>query len=275
LAECINLGGWRVPDRQDELCLRRGVEPHGVHRSREWFDQLRVRYAEPLARRGRTGRILGLRGRAPTVNAEANPCYYRARYYDSQSGRFISEDKINFRAGIDFYIYAYNQPLGLIDPYGYCAITLMFEPPTGDPGAFMHAFIILLDNTTGASPRPWEFRAGPDDMGNNRLSASLQQYGPGRQPPIDDPADARYSISLLNNDCSCTPFLNKLATIDQFLAPGQVPYKRLGPNSNTVASTAINFMGLPTPNLPFPPWRAPGWGGPLPGWPPAGPNGKK
>jgi hypothetical protein len=168
----------------------------------------------------------------------------------------VSEDSIDFCGGINFYTNVRNNPLGYIDPFGNCMIMLMFEPPTGDPGAFMHAFIILLD-TTIPNTRPWEFRAGPDDMGNNTLVASLQQYGAGRLPPIDDPTDARFSITLFNNDCSCTPYLNKLGPIDQFLSLGQVPYKRFGPNSNTVASTASISMGLPQPKPPFAPWRAP------------------
>jgi RHS repeat-associated protein len=44
--------------------------------------------------------------------------YYRARYYDSVIGRFISEDPIRFRGGIDFYAYTGNGPVTFIDPTG-------------------------------------------------------------------------------------------------------------------------------------------------------------
>ena len=44
--------------------------------------------------------------------------YYRARYYDPASGRFISEDPIGFRGGINFYKYATNHPINLKDPSG-------------------------------------------------------------------------------------------------------------------------------------------------------------
>jgi len=44
--------------------------------------------------------------------------YYRARYYDPQSGRFLSEDPINFRAGANFYRYAYDDPTRFRDPKG-------------------------------------------------------------------------------------------------------------------------------------------------------------
>jgi len=44
--------------------------------------------------------------------------YYRARYYDPQSGRFASEDPVGFNAGIHFYKYVKNQPLDYLDPLG-------------------------------------------------------------------------------------------------------------------------------------------------------------
>jgi RHS repeat-associated protein len=47
--------------------------------------------------------------------------YYRARYYDPTIGRFISEDPIRFKGGINFYAYVRNSPIKLIDPSGLCA----------------------------------------------------------------------------------------------------------------------------------------------------------
>ena len=44
--------------------------------------------------------------------------YYRARYYDSNTGRFLSEDPIQFSGGTNFYIYAGNAPARFIDPSG-------------------------------------------------------------------------------------------------------------------------------------------------------------
>jgi RHS repeat-associated protein len=44
--------------------------------------------------------------------------YYRARYYDPQIGRFISEDPIGFRGGMDFYAYVGNSPYNFSDSLG-------------------------------------------------------------------------------------------------------------------------------------------------------------
>ena len=44
--------------------------------------------------------------------------YYRARWYDQQQGRFISEDPIGFEGGINLYNYVSNNPVSSIDPWG-------------------------------------------------------------------------------------------------------------------------------------------------------------
>jgi RHS repeat-associated protein len=46
--------------------------------------------------------------------------YYRARYYDSSSGRFLSEDPMGFYSGIDFYQFVENNPGTYTDPSGLC-----------------------------------------------------------------------------------------------------------------------------------------------------------
>jgi RHS repeat-associated protein len=37
--------------------------------------------------------------------------YYRARYYSPARSRFVSEDPWGFRAGVDFFAYAFDNPL--------------------------------------------------------------------------------------------------------------------------------------------------------------------
>jgi len=44
--------------------------------------------------------------------------YYRARYYNAELQRFISEDPIGLSGGINKYAYVGNQPINKIDPHG-------------------------------------------------------------------------------------------------------------------------------------------------------------
>lgn len=47
--------------------------------------------------------------------------YYRARYYDPATGRFISEDPLGFGAGdVNFYSYVSDNPVNANDPSGKC-----------------------------------------------------------------------------------------------------------------------------------------------------------
>jgi RHS repeat-associated protein len=58
----------------------------------------------------------------PTTQADTRTTAasnYRARYYDSTIGRFISEDSIGFKAGENFYVYVFNAPVNHIDPSGH------------------------------------------------------------------------------------------------------------------------------------------------------------
>ena len=78
-------------------------------------------------------------------DAETGLYYYRARYYDQNAGRFLSEDPIGFHGGEDFYLYAANKPTLLIDPSGllaelYCEDVASAQNRT-DGGPTKHCFI--------------------------------------------------------------------------------------------------------------------------------------
>jgi RHS repeat-associated protein len=73
--------------------------------------------------------------------------YYRARYYDPQAGRFLSEDRARFQGGNNFYPYVKNSPLVWIDPSGdnLCySVTPngMTEKPCADPGHGMDCIYV-------------------------------------------------------------------------------------------------------------------------------------
>ena len=68
-----------------------------------------------------------LASRASNLPQEAAPeypqaPYYRARYYDPTAGRFGGEDPLQFRFGMNLYLFEYNSPTNLIDPSGEAPI---------------------------------------------------------------------------------------------------------------------------------------------------------
>jgi RHS repeat-associated protein len=72
---------------------------------------------------------------AREFDTETNLYYYRARYYDPNVGRFLSEDPGRFPGGINFYTYVENDPIGLVDPFGFCPWQVHSRPLKGVPGA--------------------------------------------------------------------------------------------------------------------------------------------
>jgi RHS repeat-associated protein len=54
---------------------------------------------------------------------EAELYYFRARFFDQRTGRFISPDPIRFRGGWNLYVYANNDPVNLIDYFGLLGVT--------------------------------------------------------------------------------------------------------------------------------------------------------
>jgi RHS repeat-associated protein len=66
-------------------------------------------------------------------DSETGLYYYRARYYDATTGRFLQKDPIGFRGGINVYSYVGANPAALIDPYGLAGLWREESSP-GEPG---------------------------------------------------------------------------------------------------------------------------------------------
>jgi RHS repeat-associated protein len=87
--------------------------------------------------------------------------YYRARYYDPNVGRFLSEDPIGMVGGINFYVYTSNDPVRMIDPLGLVQITF---------------------DTSYTRLGFWEslWHAGETQLGKPELTATCDCVGGGR-----------------------------------------------------------------------------------------------
>ncbi len=56
---------------------------------------------------------------AREFDSETTLLFDRARYFDPNAGRFLSQDPIRFVGGTNFYAYTRNNPVVRIDPFGY------------------------------------------------------------------------------------------------------------------------------------------------------------
>lgn len=64
-----------------------------------------------------------------SILGDDNLYFYRARYYNPNIGRFISEDPVAIDDDLSPYVYVGNRPSIRIDPTGLVASTAMFKPP--------------------------------------------------------------------------------------------------------------------------------------------------
>jgi RHS repeat-associated protein len=65
---------------------------------------------------------------ARQYDSETGMSYFRARYYDPQMGRFLSEDPIGLAGGINPYSYAANDPINGSDPSGLTECVTIHYP---------------------------------------------------------------------------------------------------------------------------------------------------
>lgn len=116
--------------------------------------------------------------------------YFRARYYDPEIRRFLSQDPIGLASGMNLYRYANNDPINFSDPTG-------LDPCRDRWGAWALSFdghcVVPIDGVTAAQtvkPRyfriPDMFAAGFPDLG-----AALSQSPSG----LSDP-ECRTAIAL-------------------------------------------------------------------------------
>jgi RHS repeat-associated protein len=177
-------------------------------------------------------------------DTESNLYYDRARYYDQGDGRFLSEDPVRFRGGLNFYGYTGNNPTNFTDPEGLLKVCCR---PVGIPGARQlgacHCFLQTGDGHTLGGYFEFPYLNPEKDKKDDTQ-------------PADKP------------DCKDVGGCDADAKAEK--AFGGIPkdVNIYGPNgtSNTVAQQILNGAGIPY-TLPSCAWAG-GYSGHLPPLPP-------
>jgi RHS repeat-associated protein len=113
-----------------------------------------------------------LRFAAREYDAETGLYYSRARYYDPQLGRFLSEDPIGIAGGLNLYAYAAGDPINLRDPLGLdpddCPPGHMPAPPESKMKCILKT--VVVEGSSGGPAPADEIRvtgALPNSRGPN------------------------------------------------------------------------------------------------------------
>jgi len=117
---------------------------------------------------------------------EMGAYFYRARYYDQNVGRFLSEDPLRYPDGTGFYVYVNNDPLNLFDPLGLCPWEIHHRRlrgvpgPIGDPLGLDHYYFWNTETgeTVGLGPASGMglFHPVPGQWETNETPSSLDFF---------------------------------------------------------------------------------------------------
>jgi len=121
--------------------------------------------------------------------------YYRARWYDPMVGRFISEDPIGFAGGINWFVYAHDNPIKYIDPTGLTIwlCSRLTHPPEKWVGA-NHAYFFDDRNNESCG------LSGPRKSRYPFYGSTSPEKGPSGDScrPIDGSGDPNKGNQIMN-----------------------------------------------------------------------------
>jgi RHS repeat-associated protein len=194
---------------------------------------------------------------ARDFDSETNLQFSRARYYDPNVGRFLSEDPFAFGGGINFYAYVGNDSTNFTDPLGLeckpkCFAQLKYRPtdPT-KPNGMTHAFWYVQ----GSDGKQFIVEGGFTKPVGGSLNVWPPEPTGNGAPKLLAPV--WWSSGVSSSNCEGVDNLLKAAGA---WPQNTIPYWWEGPNSNSAAKSLGGAGGF----SPTAPPNSTGWDVPLP-----------
>jgi RHS repeat-associated protein len=189
---------------------------------------------------------------------ETNLHYNYFRDYDPSIGRYVESDPIGTFGGLNTYTYGDGSPLQAFDFFGLCRIEVRFKPipGIGAKAKLFHAYIVTSD-PSGSTPS--YFRGGPDgprSISNPVWGAIKTTTGLYTQGTQDWDPGTPPSVTVLDNEESCTCYDRQFATTLKNISNSDIGYIPGFQNSNSVVGTALTQSGFSLPSIPV---TAPGF----------------
>ncbi|NEO34486.1 MAG: RHS repeat-associated core domain-containing protein [Symploca sp. SIO3C6] len=190
-------------------------------------------------------------------DTETGLYYYRARYYNSEIGQFISQDPIGF-SGDDSNLYRYveNNPVNMTDPTGLFKVELYYRPFA----ASFHADIVVSYEGDSyvywAGPENPVFSGGVQGIingvffgGAGKLVASVPEepvrFVEGEFPFYSSAIQSTPTLIYDDGtDCANDFIESKITDGLSNIHNLRLDYSISGPNSNTAARYALLNAGL-------------------------------
>jgi len=128
-----------------------------------------------------TGTVVRFRTAGAELDQETGLYYMRARYYDPQLGRFLSEDPLGIAGGMNLYPYGGNDPINTRDPSGLdvsiCVYDTQYTDAPGLPRTYQKYVEYCYDPFGG-----YDFTGQiAQGLGRSQFSAKLSGYASNLQ----------------------------------------------------------------------------------------------
>lgn len=89
-------------------------------------------------------------------DAETGLHYNWNRYYDPDTGRYISADPIGLAGGMNLHAYVQNNPVNLADPLGLYTEIIVWQPVTWTSSSFGHVSSNVNGTNYSWTPDGWD-----------------------------------------------------------------------------------------------------------------------